>query len=117
MMWFCCGAVATEVVEELLHGGDLMPARSLLPFRSSLRKLAVFFHRSRDKWKEKCKTLRGQTKSLKICLAKMKESRDRWKARAKALEGGIEGQQQPHQRAKTQPPPRPARTIRARCAR
>lgn len=94
-----------------------MPARSLLPFRSPLRKLAVFFHRSRDKWKEKCKALRRQVKSLKICLAKMKESRDRWKARSMALEAQIEGQQQPHGRVKTQPPPRPARTIRARCAR
>jgi hypothetical protein len=117
VMSFCCGEVATEAVEELLQGGDLMPARALLPFRSPLRKLAVFFQRSRDKWKEKCKALRRQNKSLKICLAKMKESRDRWKARAMALEAQTEGQQGPHERVKMQPPPRPARMVRGSCPR
>lgn len=94
-----------------------MPARNLLPFRSPLRKLVVFFQRSRDKWKEKCKTLRRQIKSRNICLTKMKESRDRWKARAMALEARIEGQQGPHERVKTQPPPRSARMVRGGCPR
>jgi hypothetical protein len=48
--------------------------------------LVVFFERSRDKWREKCKKAKSKNKSLKICLAKMKESRDRWKERAMALE-------------------------------
>ena len=63
-----------------------MAVGSSLPFRSPLRKLVVFFQRSRDKWKEKCKNGTRKIKSLKICLAKMKESRDRWRARAMALE-------------------------------
>ena len=63
-----------------------MPASRSLPYRSPLRKLVVFFQRSRDNWKEKCKRAKRKNKSLKICLAKMRESRDRWKTRAMALE-------------------------------
>jgi len=63
-----------------------MPGGSSLPFRSPLKKLVVFFQRSRDKWKEKCKNAKRKVNSLKVCLAKMRESRDRWKARAMALE-------------------------------
>ena len=64
-----------------------MPTRRSLPFLSPLTKLVIFFHRSRDKWKEKCKAAKRQKKSLKLCLAKMKESRDRWKDRAIRSEG------------------------------
>ena len=70
-----------------------MPASHSLPFLSPLTKLVVFFQRSRDKWKEKCKKVKRQNKSLKLCLAKMKESRDRWKAQALASE---EGQKNSH---------------------
>jgi len=66
-----------------------MPASQSFGFLSPLRKLVSFFKRSRDKWKEKCKTAKRQIKSLKLCLAKMKESRDRWKARAIALEAAV----------------------------
>lgn len=94
-----------------------MPARRSLPFRSSLRKLVVFFHRSRDKWKEKCKAAKRHIKSLKICLAKMKESRDRWKVRAMGLEAGMESQPEPPGRAKKPSPPRPARVACGTCPR
>lgn len=57
-----------------------------LSFRSPLKKLLRFFHRSRDQWKEKCKEAKRQNKSLRICLAKMKEKRDRWQTRAMKLE-------------------------------
>ena len=67
-----------------------MPVNRSLPFLSPLAKLAAFFHRSRDKWKEKCKAAKRQNKSLKLCLAKMKESRDRWKDRARRGEEGNE---------------------------
>ena len=63
-----------------------MPASRSLPFLSPMKKLVAFFLRSRDRWKEKCKTAKRQNKSLKICLAKMKQSRDQWKARALASE-------------------------------
>ena len=65
-----------------------MPASRPLPFLSPLTKLVIFFHLSRDKWKEKCKAAKRQNKSLKLCLAKMKESRDRWKAQALASQEG-----------------------------
>ena len=65
-----------------------MPASRPLPFLSPLTKLVIFFHLSRDEWKEKCKAAKRQNKSLKLCLAKMKESRDRWKAQALASQEG-----------------------------
>jgi hypothetical protein len=57
-----------------------------LPYRSPIRKLVRFFHRSRDQWKEKCQKAKRENNSLKVRLAAMKESRDRWKAKAKELE-------------------------------
>ena len=65
-----------------------MPASRSFSFISPLTKLVNFFQRSRDKWKEKCKAAKRQNKSLKLCLAKMKESRDRWKAQAMASQEG-----------------------------
>ena len=65
-----------------------MSASRSLPFLSPLTKLVIFFQGSRDKWKEKCMTAKRQNKSLKLCLAKMKESRNRWKDRAIGLEEG-----------------------------
>jgi hypothetical protein len=63
-----------------------MPVTDCSAFRSPVRKLLSFFVGSRDKWKAKCKAAKRQNKSLRICLAKMKEKRDLWKARAIALE-------------------------------
>ena len=69
-----------------------MPASRSFSFISPLTKLVNFFQRSRDKWKEKCKAAKRQNKSLKLCLAKMKESRDHWKAQAMArAEGAARG--------------------------
>ena len=65
-----------------------MPASRSSPFLSPISKLVRFFQRSRDKWKEKCKTAKRQNKSLRLCLAKMKESRDRWKDLATRLDEG-----------------------------
>jgi hypothetical protein len=51
-------------------------------FRSPVSKLLAFFHRSRDKWKTKCKQTKKELKSLKTRMAKLKASRDRWKQKA-----------------------------------
>jgi len=51
-------------------------------FRSPISKLLAFFHRSRDRWKEKCKKAKKELKSLKTCHAKLKASRDYWKQKA-----------------------------------
>lgn len=61
-----------------------------LPFRSPISKLLRFFHRSRDKWKAKCKAAKRENKSLKYRLAKMKESRDRWKAEVRSLRTSVQ---------------------------
>jgi hypothetical protein len=60
-----------------------------LPYRSPISKLLRFFLGSRDKWKAKCKAAKRENKSLKYCLAKMRENRDRWKAEALSLAKSI----------------------------
>ena len=62
-----------------------------LPYRSPISKLLIFFRRSRDQWKAKCKAAKRENKSLKTRLGKMKESRDRWKAEARCLRSDLEG--------------------------
>jgi F0F1-type ATP synthase membrane subunit b/b' len=66
-----------------------------LPFRSPISKLLRFFYRSRDKWKAKCKAAKRENKSLKYCLAKMKESRDRWKAEVRSLRKSLQAEAEP----------------------
>jgi hypothetical protein len=61
-------------------------------YRSPVAKLVRFFRHSRDQWKAKCQTAKKANKSLKICLAKMKESRDRWKAEARGLRDQLQAQ-------------------------
>ena len=77
----CCGRVWAGFLGTL-HGGGPMSLGETLPFRSPISKLLRFFHRSRDKWKAKCKEAKRENKSLKYRLAKLRESRDRWKAPA-----------------------------------
>ena len=61
-------------------------------FRSPVSKLLVFFRRSRDRWKEKCKQAKKELKSLKTCHAKLKASRDYWKQKARqVVRGGTGG--------------------------
>ena len=62
-----------------------MSAVESLGYRSPVCKLLRFFRRSRDQWKEKCKTAKRENKSLKTRLAKTRESRDRWKTEAREL--------------------------------
>jgi hypothetical protein len=85
-----------------------MPASRSFSFLSPLTKLVNFIQRSRAKWKEKCKAAKRQNKSLKLCLAKMKESRDRWKAQAMAHEEGTSrgGSPQKTQPGRAGTPPR-----------
>lgn len=60
-----------------------MSSSESLQYRSPISKLLSFFHRSRDKWKAKCKAAKRENKSLKYCLAKMTENRDHWKGLAR----------------------------------
>jgi recombinational DNA repair protein (RecF pathway) len=60
-----------------------MSVEETVAFLSPQSKLVRFFHRSRDKWKTKCKEAKRENKSLKYRLAVMTESRNRWKAEAR----------------------------------
>lgn len=55
-------------------------------YLSPQRTLLRFFHRSRDKWKAKCKEAKRENKSLKYRLGVMTEARNRWKAEARRLQ-------------------------------
>jgi hypothetical protein len=72
-----------------------MSIGEVLPFRSPISKLLPFFCRSRDKWKAKCKAAKRENRSLKYCLAKMKESRDRWKAEVRSLRKSLQAETAP----------------------
>jgi recombinational DNA repair protein (RecF pathway) len=60
-----------------------MSVDETVAFLSPQSKLVRFFHRSRDKWKTKCKDAKRENKSLKYRLAVMTASRNRWKAEAR----------------------------------
>lgn len=69
-----------------------MSSTESLSYRSPVAKLLRFFCRSRDQWKDKCKTAKRENKSLKTRLAKMKESRDRWKAEARGMRDKLQAE-------------------------
>ena len=50
-----------------------------LQFRSPVRKLAVCFKRSRDKWKQKSQEAKYQHKLLNRRYEHLKDNHDRWK--------------------------------------
>ena len=62
-----------------------MSLAGTLPYRSPISKLLRFFHRSRNKWKAKCKEAKRENRSLKYRLAVMTESRNRWKAEVRQM--------------------------------
>jgi len=87
-----------------------MSTGETLSYRSPISKLLQFFRRSRDQWKEKCKAAKKESKSLKTCLAKMKESRDRWKTEARQLrKARVSQSSTPEEPQKTDTPRRAAR--------
>lgn len=55
-------------------------------YKSSVRKLARFFERSRDQWKAKCREAKRMIKLFKSRIRFLEESRDRWRQRAKETE-------------------------------
>lgn len=54
-------------------------------YRSSVRKLAKFFEKSRDKWKQKCLAAKQRVKRLQTKVADLQKSRERWKKEARQL--------------------------------
>jgi hypothetical protein len=59
-------------------------------FKSPIHKLLSFFERSRDGWKEKCKTAKATVKRLKNQTTKLFQSRQRWKELARQREQELE---------------------------
>ena len=62
-----------------------MSVEESVSYLSPQRTLLRFFHRSRDKWKAKCKEAKRENKSLKYRLGVMTAARNRWKAAARQL--------------------------------
>lgn len=54
-------------------------------YRSPVRKLAVFFERSRDKWKRKCLEAKHRVKLFHTRVADLEASRERWRKEAREL--------------------------------
>jgi recombinational DNA repair protein (RecF pathway) len=63
-----------------------MSVEESVSYLSPQRTLLRFFHRSRDKWKAKCKEAKRENKSLKYRLGVMTANRDRWKAEVRRLQ-------------------------------
>ena len=55
-------------------------------YKSPKHKLLAFFQRSRDAWKEKCRTAKATVKRLKNWAAKLERSREQWMVRARQYE-------------------------------
>ena len=53
-------------------------------FKSPVRKLMAFFEKSRDGWKQKCRTARSQGKYWSNQARAVMRSRDEWREKAKA---------------------------------
>ena len=62
-------------------------------YRSSPRKLARFFQRSRDIWKARCGDAKYRVKLLHTKVADLQESRERWKRETKHLRSEVKGLQ------------------------
>lgn len=58
-------------------------------YRSPLKKLARFFEKSRDGWKEKCEAAKKEGKALTNRGVALEKSRDRWKALARGYRDEI----------------------------
>ena len=63
-------------------------------YRSPIRKLARFFERSRDRWKQKCRDAKKQNKLLGNQLRAVEKSREQWRWRANQLETQVQQLQQ-----------------------
>ena len=63
-------------------------------YKSPIRKLAVFFEKSRDGWKRKCQTARGKAKYWSNQARAVTRSRDQWRARADAATEQLQALQQ-----------------------
>ena len=73
-----------------------------LAYRSSVRKLVVFFEESRDQWKEKCQQAKYELKLLKRKIGNLQKRHDQWKQRCQEAENQAEQLQARHEHLQTQ---------------
>ncbi len=65
--------------QESLAGRNVMESMEGKMYRSPLRKLVRCFERSRNCWKQKCRSAKALAKRRGNRVRKLKASRDRWK--------------------------------------
>ncbi len=65
-------------------------------YSSPLRKLVVFFERSRDRWKQKYQQAKELIRSLQGRVRSLERSRNRWKERFKQLQVELTEQKTKH---------------------
>jgi predicted RNase H-like nuclease (RuvC/YqgF family) len=68
----------------MVTGPETTPGSSS-SYRSPWRVLARAFEKSRDRWKAKSMTLRGQVKAFRAEVRDLRRSRDRWQSKAEDL--------------------------------
>jgi len=71
-------------------------------YRSPLRKLAAFFKKSRDQWKEKCQQAKYELKLLKRKIGNLQNRHDQWKQRCQEAETQGEQLQAQHEHLQAQ---------------
>ena len=68
-----------------MGGRTLKSATKGKVYKSSVRKLARFFERSRDQWKAKCQKAKARLKCLKSRVRFLEKSREWWREQAEEL--------------------------------
>jgi chromosome segregation ATPase len=69
---------------------DVMDGRSMEEFVTPLKKLARFFQKSRDSWKEKHQNLKSQLKLCQNQTRAVEKSREHWREQARAAQGELQ---------------------------
>ncbi len=58
-------------------------------YKSPQRKLVIFFEKSRDNWKVKCREAKIMIKRLKNRVRFLEHSKENWKSKAKEFESKV----------------------------
>ena len=58
-------------------------------FKSPIVKVAAFFEKSRDQWKEKYQTVKAEVRSIKHQIRAIEKSRRQWRDRAETAEAQL----------------------------
>jgi hypothetical protein len=75
-----------------------------MEFKSPVSKLVSCFHKSRNRWKDKCQERKRQNKLLANQNRAVERSRDHWKAMAKAAQREVRQLKREIERSKCSTP-------------